>query len=358
MRVEDADGIGHYARALLDSGSQSNFISESLCQKLGLKRNRINLSVSGIGQAMVCVRYSVAISLASRFGKYIQQIDCLVLPKLTVSLPSCHVDISQWKIPRHLPLADPKFNISHGVDLIVGAELFFSLLESHEMVLADEHPLLQKTVLCYVVCGKYSTVTVGTVARHVATDQDLNSQLKRMWEVENSHFGKSYAQEEQDVEDHFLRTVSRDSTGRNTVRLPLRESMVPLLGDTYATALRRFIQVEKRFARNPTLRDEYVKFTDEYERLGHMEVSSPVAGPQYFLPHHAVHRPESSTTKIRVVCDASSKGSGSLSLNDVLHIGPTVQPPLLFIVINFRMYQYVFTADVEKMIRQTDSLAS
>ncbi|XP_065094964.1 uncharacterized protein LOC135716044 [Ochlerotatus camptorhynchus] len=263
VRVQDADGIGHYARALLDSGSQSNFVSESLCQKLGLKRTFINLPVSGIGQAMV-----------------------------------------------------------------------------------------SKTVLGYVVCGKYSTSAIRTVACHVATDQNLNTQLEKMWEIENFDVGKTLNQIEQDVEKHFLQTVSRDTTGRYIVRLPFWESMVPLLGDSYDQAVRRFLFMEKRFARDNDLRDEYVKFMDDYERLGHMEVGSRVAGPQYFLPHHAVHRPESSTTKTRIVFDASSKGSSALSLNDILHTGPTVQPPLLSSVFNFRMPQYVFNADAEKMFRQ------
>ncbi|XP_055622014.1 uncharacterized protein LOC129765627 [Toxorhynchites rutilus septentrionalis] len=339
VRVQDANGIGHYARALLDSGSQSNFISESLCQKLGLKRTRINIPVSGIGQATVSVRYSVQVALASRFGKFVQDIDCLVLPKLTVSLPSCHVDISRWNIPRNLPLADPKFNISHGVDLIVGAELFFMLIESHQMILADNYPTLQKTLLGYVVCGKYSTNMVKTVACHVATEADLNVQLEKMWEVENFDVGKSLTPAEQDVENHFLQTVSRDTEGRYIVRLPFRESMAPLLGDAFDQAVRRLLLMVKRFVRDKDLQDAYVKFMDEYERLGHMEVGSRDAGPQYFLPHHAVHRPESSTTKTRIVYDASSKGTGALSLNDVLHTGPTVQPPLLSTVLNFRMPQ-------------------
>ncbi|XP_055526924.1 uncharacterized protein LOC129719556 [Wyeomyia smithii] len=278
--------------------------------------------------------------------------DCLALPELTVSLPSAHVDISHWQIPRKLPLADPKFNVSHGVDLIIGAELFFSLIESHQLVLADKYPILQKTMLGYVVCGKYSTNESATVACHVVTDQNLNIQLEKMWEVENLDIGKALTQEEQEVENHFQQTVSRDTDGRYVLRLPFRESWTPLLASSYEQAKRRFLLMEKRFSRDNTLRDEYVKFMDDYESMGHMKVGSSVAGPQYFLPHHAVHRLESSTTKTRVVFDASSKGSGTLTLNDVLRIGPTVQPTLLATVVNFRMPQYVFTADAEKMFRR------
>ncbi|XP_055623070.1 uncharacterized protein LOC129766528 [Toxorhynchites rutilus septentrionalis] len=91
----------------------------------------------------------------------------------------------------------------------------------------------------------------------------------------------------------------------------------------------------------------------EYEQLGHMEeVKTRVAMPQFFLPHHAIHRSDSSTTKTRVVFDGSSKSGSHLSLNDLLLTGPTVQPPLLSIILNFRLHQYVITADIEKMYRQ------
>ncbi|XP_075225766.1 uncharacterized protein LOC142326921 [Lycorma delicatula] len=70
----------------------------------------------------------------------------------------------------------------------------------------------------------------------------------------------------------------------------------------------------------------------------------------YYLPHHPVFK-ESSTTKVRVVFDASFKSSG-LSLNDTLHTGPTIQQDLCSIVLRFRTHQVCFTADIEKMYRQ------
>ena len=72
----------------------------------------------------------------------------------------------------------------------------------------------------------------------------------------------------------------------------------------------------------------------------------------YYLPHHAVIRPESQTTKLRTVFNASFKTSNGLSLNDILMTGPIVQDDLIAILMRFRLRRYVFSADITKMYRQ------
>lgn len=63
----------------------------------------------------------------------------------------------------------------------------------------------------------------------------------------------------------------------------------------------------------------------EYEELGHMRrcTHNPTAVSHY-LPHHAVFK-ESSTTKLRVVFNASHKTTNGMSLNDWLASGPLQQ---------------------------------
>jgi hypothetical protein len=92
----------------------------------------------------------------------------------------------------------------------------------------------------------------------------------------------------------------------------------------------------------------------EYEELGHMTPVSAHAEnqPYYYLPHHPVIRNSSTTTKMRVVFDGSAKSSSGLSLNDLLHVGPTVQPDLYSIVLWFRTHHICFTADIAKIYRQ------
>ena len=71
-----------------------------------------------------------------------------------------------------------------------------------------------------------------------------------------------------------------------------------------------------------------------------------------FLPHHCVHKEDSTTTKLRVVFDGSAKSSTGVSLNGSLMVGPTVQEDLFSILIRFRFHKVGLSADIAKMYRQ------
>ncbi|KAH8317326.1 hypothetical protein KR074_003821, partial [Drosophila pseudoananassae] len=68
-----------------------------------------------------------------------------------------------------------------------------------------------------------------------------------------------------------------------------------------------------------------------------------------YLAHHAVFKPDSTTTRCRVVFDGSGKDSTGHSLNSRLHIGPPIQRDLIGVCLRFRQHRYVFCADIEKM---------
>lgn len=58
----------------------------------------------------------------------------------------------------------------------------------------------------------------------------------------------------------------------------------------------------------------------------------------YYLPHHAVIKPDRITTKLRVVFNASCPTLNRKSLNDVLHIGPSLQKDLVTLIMKWRRY--------------------
>lgn len=72
----------------------------------------------------------------------------------------------------------------------------------------------------------------------------------------------------------------------------------------------------------------------------------------YYLPHHAVIKDRSLTTKARVVFDGLAKSSTGLSLNDMLMAGPTIQDDIFSLLLRFRGHQYVLPGDIKKIYRQ------
>ncbi|XP_041782170.1 uncharacterized protein LOC121598884 [Anopheles merus] len=84
LNITDRAGVSHPARALLDSGAQSNFITGRLAQFLELPRKLINLPLSGIGGSTRSnVRHSIETTIHSRCSSYTASLELLVLPKLS-----------------------------------------------------------------------------------------------------------------------------------------------------------------------------------------------------------------------------------------------------------------------------------
>ena len=127
------------------------------------------------------------------------------------------------------------------------------------------------------------------------------------------------------------------------------------LGDSREIALKRFYSMERKFSKNERMYQLYTEFMHGYEELGHMTYISAALHDYpslHHLPHHAVMREASITTKLRVVFDGSCKTASGISLNDILHQGPTLQPKLFAIILRFRLHKYVISADIANFYRQ------
>ena len=80
------------------------------------------------------------------------------------------------------------------------------------------------------------------------------------------------------------------------------------------------------------------------------EVSQPddaTAGRVHYLPHHAVVRKDTATTKVCIVCDASARSIGC-SLNECLHKGLKFEQKILSLLLRFWTYRITLTADIVK----------
>jgi len=343
-------------RVLLDSGSQNNFITESLAQQLRLKRKKITCSVYGISNSNQSVSYQVSTKLKSRVSDYEVNLNFLVLPKLTSQIPLLPISHSNIKIPEDITLADPSFDTPQRIDMLLGAEIFFDLMSTGQLRPILHGPIFKNTTLGWIVSGSVSNTERKTHTASVSMVSlcNLEEQIARFWQLEEVKNDSVLSLEEKLCKKYFYHNVRRDVDGRYVVSLPFSD--VSKLGKSYNTALRRFLSLERRLQSDTELRKKYTTFLNEYLSLGHMELVPPVEvvddNSCYYIPHHAVHKKSSLTTKLRVVFDASCKTNTGISLNDVLLKGPCIQEELVCIMARFRTYKFVLSADIAKMYRQ------
>lgn len=343
--VHSSDRSPILCRALLDSGSQFSFATKSLINRLGIPTDPTKVYVYGFGQNRQPVREKALISIKSRVSDYRRAVQVLVTDTLTCNIPPKDIDSESWNLT-DVNLADPEFHLSRPVDILLGVSTMFDIIRSGNKEIGDELPRIQNTALGWIIGGG---------STYMRANQEVTMVIN---ETMNSIVSSKWTEEESLCEQLFVDTTTRAEDGRFIVRLP-RKPNANQLGDSKSLALGRFLKLEKRFEANPPLHQQYSKFIAEYLELGHMSKVNETDlaeleknGPVFYCPHHPVLRPESTTTKLRVVYNGSAASSSGLSLNDVLMTGPTIQQDTFNILIRFRIPKYVLIADLEKMFRQ------
>nr|XP_034174770.1 uncharacterized protein LOC117601734 [Osmia lignaria] len=259
------------------------------------------------------------------------------------------------QLPRNIQLADPEFHKPGKIDALLGNTLFFKLLSIGQIQLSSRALILQKTLLGWIVTGESNIQTLyraPTLVNSFHVTTSLDKTLNKFWEIEEFIDKQYLSAEERAAEDLFKQSTVRDADGRYCVRLPFNEQK-QLLGNSREIAQKRFYALERKLHLDQDLLVRYSEFLKEYEDLGHMtQVIVNEVTEGFYLPHHAVVKESSETTRVRVVFDASAKTSTGISLNDTLLNGPILQDTLYKLLLRFRSYTYVLTADIEKMFRQ------
>ncbi|KAJ8982787.1 hypothetical protein NQ317_018488 [Molorchus minor] len=134
VQVLDYQGKIHEIRALLDSGSQSNFVTEPFCPHYHFNKNALN-------------------------------------------------------IPPNIQLADPNFDQSGEIELLIGAETFYDLLCIGQVKLGKPNRLCSGHDSGWVVSGPLNSLEINkqtskAICGFVSTTK-IDANLTKFWEIEN-----------------------------------------------------------------------------------------------------------------------------------------------------------------------------
>ncbi|XP_045773302.1 uncharacterized protein LOC123872805 [Maniola jurtina] len=253
-----------------------------------------------------------------------------------------------------------KWNIPGDIDVILGAQLFPHIYLGDKIVSNSTAPAALLTTLGYVLMGDYTPRDreSNEYSFTALALEDLEQNLQKFWELEQINEKTHLSPAETECENLYRASVSRDESGRYSVGLPFSQNASEL-GNSRCVAHRRLLALERKFKTDPSLRHDYNQIIMEYIQRGYLsEVSdNNNADEGYYIPHHAVIRPEKSSSRVRIVTDASAKTADrNLSLNDVLHTGPNLQADLFLLLLNFRLFPVAMTADIKQMYLQIEIL--
>ncbi|XP_065094995.1 uncharacterized protein LOC135716231 [Ochlerotatus camptorhynchus] len=360
-KLRGGDGKLHDVRMLIDCGSQASLITTACANRLGLRRSNASLEITGVsGEVVGTTAGIVTLVISSRFNEETKlTTQAFVLGRLTATLPCQRFDVASMPYLKGLQLADPHFNQPSSVEVILGSDVFLSVLQAGQVKDPNGIPVAQRSIFGWMVAGRISKqwcMHTHHSAINLHQDFDIDRTLRLFWEDQELRQVKQWTEEEQRVVDHFNSTHTRSKDGRFIVRLPMNDSKQQL-GDSLTAAVRRLRAMERKFETDSSFKERYVGFMQEYQDLGHMELIPETeilvnCTKSYYLPHHGVVKEDSTTTKLRVVFDASCATTSGVSLNDLLLDAPNINTEIFDIMMEFRFFEVVFTADAVKMYRQ------
>ena len=373
--VYDVDGDMIIARALLDSGSTATFITERFFKKLKVVRCFCKVQVNTVG-ANVAQCVNGCVPLRIRKNLLVDEdpicVDALIMSKVVGILPPAAIDLPAgiYNDSRRLEdFADELWNVPNHVDLLLGADVYHSIVTGDSVTLGTLS--LIGTIFGLAVSGPISTSVTSHINAHGTQTSSIAMDMELFWKIEevpdiriadydqeSSHQSRVICRsaEEDFAEQHYLKTSVLNSDGRIVTTLPFIGDVMSL-GNSERSSKNRFLNLEKKLEKSPVTYKLYREFMNEFLDLSHMELvpDSELSLPPskcYYIPHHCVFKDESTTTKLRVVFDASASTSSGVSLNDILAAGPKLQDDLFHILVRFRFKRVAITGDVAKMYRQ------
>ena len=121
--IDDTAGKTMIFRALLDSGSQTSFITAEAASKLNPARSTVDVKISGFGGRQQAPKESVSLLV----GPQKLPVTALVLNSIAGNIPSQSVNLKQLTSMKSVALADQNFYQPGPVQLLLGADVYEDL---------------------------------------------------------------------------------------------------------------------------------------------------------------------------------------------------------------------------------------
>ena len=181
IEIQNSKGRFIPCRALLDSCSQCNSITEKLASRLGLCRKKIDLKLQGVENLQTSIKHMTSAKVKSRINETTFDMSFLIFQEISGQMPSIILDRKLFQIPHNIVLADPEFHRPADIDILIGAEYYYELLRAGKIRMRNQTPLLQETDFGWIIAGRYSKPL--SLKNNIACNLIKFQDLSNMWEI-------------------------------------------------------------------------------------------------------------------------------------------------------------------------------
>ena len=354
------------ARVILDTASNRTYIRKDLCSFLNIPLGDKQLMKINTFGSTDCSEYtssSVSFRIKSLTGDDVIPLSGYALD--TICRNQSAVDVKEFPHLQDLKLADPVDIRDQSMEtgILIGADFYYDIVFGTEVIRGDFGPVAVGSRLGWLIQGRavhmntctdvndpaLSTMTLFTEATE---PKHLRHQLQSFWDFD--HMGILPIELQESA--FSPNVIFRDN--HYEITLPWKtEKHKSALPTNFSIAYRRLQSVRRQLKNKPEVLDEYQTVFNEQCERGFIQ-RVPAESNQdsntilHYLPHSPVIRPKATSTKLRVVFDASAHEMCSPSINACLEQGTCSLPKIPLILTSFRLHEIAFIADLEKAFHQ------
>ena len=178
--IEDTAGNTLMFRALLDSGSQTSFITADAASKLNIARSTVDVKVSGIGGGrQQTAKESVNLLVSSQK----LPVRALVLNSIAGSIPSQSINVKHLKSLKGLALADANFHQPGAIQMLLGANVYDNLFLDEWKNYHGLH--FRQSIFGWVFTGVVSHVNASQGQSFQSFQVAVELDLAHFWEAKD-----------------------------------------------------------------------------------------------------------------------------------------------------------------------------
>lgn len=362
-------------RLLLDSGSQRTYIKHTLADELKLDRQQedeLHLFTFGSNRSKVIKTSLTTLKIKLKDNTFMT-VTANIVPSITGNIqrkPMKLCEKQEFKnLTRNLPLADsvPEEVQTDSIELLIGNDYYMDILLPDRIeVQPGLYLLLSK--LGWILSGRSNEIDFETRHLTMLTMTQRNDVFsnKVFTSIDKSvvtkpdleDFSIGIVDKNPSVDDDKAMQIFKDTVefkdNRYQVTWPWKETP-PTIPENRQLATGRLRSLLSKLGNTRELMSQYNSVIEDQLKKGIIEKVNRTGndGVRHYIPHHAVIKPDRATTKVRIVYDASARGSKEhKSLNECLYRGPVILKDLCGILMRFRLHQKRIVSDIGKAFLQ------